>query len=171
MNNKKGVSMIELVIVIIVLLIIATFSVFSGREAIEQAEATEVYVEMNSMREAVNSINLKKELNENFKETKGEHYDKKASELNPSEENFEIEYGITIESGDFENLYIIYGMDELEEYNKSNVKESYGLDSIKHTYLVNFEKGKVDLLRQITVANRKVRTFEQVRALVDEGEI
>ena len=123
------------------------------------------------MREAVNSINVKKELNENFVLIKGEHYDKKASELNAVEDNFKAEYGIDIESGDFDNLYIIYGMDELGEYNKSNVKESYGFDSIKHTYLINFEKGKVDLLKTITVANRNVRTFEQIRSLVDDGEI
>lgn len=171
MRNHKGVSMIELVIVIVILLIITTFSIFSGREAIEQAEVTELYVEMNSVREAVNSINVKKELNENFELTKGEHYDKKASELNAVEADFEDEYGIEIESGDFDDLYIIYGMDELGEYNKSSVKQSYGFDSIKHTYLINFAKVKVDLLNVITVANRNVRTYEQVRSLVDDGEI
>ena len=56
MNSKKGVSLIELVIVIIIILIITTFSILSGNESINQATATEIYTEINSMREAANMI-------------------------------------------------------------------------------------------------------------------
>lgn len=171
MNSKKGVSLIELVIVIIIILIITTFSILSGNESINQATATEIYTEINSMREAANSINIKKELNQGFSVVKGEHYDVKASELAPTETDFEIMYNLTVESGDFDDLYIIYGMDENEKYKTSDVKKSYGLDAIKHTYLVNFDKSKVDLLKSVKIDKREVRTFEQIRALVDDGEI
>ena len=73
--------------------------------------------------------------------------------------------------GDFDKLYVIYGMDELDKYELSKVKDSYGFESIKHTYLVNFDKAEVDLLKSIIIADKEVRTFEQVRALVDNGEI
>lgn len=171
MKKENGVSMMELVIVIIILIIITTFSVFSGKEAVNQAEVTELYTEMNSIREALNGINIKKDMNENFEIKSGEHYDVKATEINPVEAEFEVLYDIEIKDGDFDKLYIIYGMDEMEKYELSNVRKSYNFESIKHTYLVNFEKAEVDLLKSIVIADKKVRTFEQVRALVDDGDI
>ena len=171
MKNNNGVSMIELVIVIIILLIIATFSIFSSSEVVDQATATEIYTEIESMRKAINNINVKKELNEDFILTSGEHYDVKVSDLNEEEIDFELEYDINIEPGKYDKLYVIYGMDEIEKYNESKVRENYGLDSIKHTYLVNFDDGEVELLRDVTIAEKNVRTYEQIRALVDDGEI
>ena len=174
MKNQKGVTMIELVIVIIIILLITTFSVYTGKEAADQATATEVYTEINSMRAAVNSISIKKELDSDFVLVEGEHYDKKVNDIAGLEtiDAFETKYGISVENEwEYGNLYLIYGMDELDEYNASEVRKNYGLDSIKHTYLVNFETGKVDLLESINLADRNVRTFEQIRALVDDGAI
>ena len=171
MKKQNGVSMIELVIVLIVILLISTFSVYTGKEAVDQATATEVYTEINSIRSAINSINIKKELDESFTIVSGEHYDAKATDIKATKDEFEVEYGITVSDEEFDNLYIIYGMDELEKYKASNVKDKYGLDSIKHTYLVNFKECSVDLFKSIKISDRNVRTFEQVRALVDNGEI
>lgn len=171
MRNKKGVTMIELVLVIIIILIIATFSVLSGRETFNQATATEVYTEISAIREAVNGVNIKRDLDEKFELTSGDYYDVKASELNQVEAEFEAEYGFEVENGEFENLYIIYGMDELEKYNESKVKNTYGFDSIKHTYIINFNKVEVDLLENLTISDKTVRTYEEIRALVDNGEI
>ena len=50
MKTQKGVTMIELVIVLIIILLIASFSVYSGKESVDRATATEVYAEINSMR-------------------------------------------------------------------------------------------------------------------------
>ena len=171
MKTQKGVTMIELVIVLIIILLIASFSVYSGKESVDRATATEVYAEINSMRAAINSINIKKDLDESFVLTKGEHYDIKATDLKNTKVEFEVQYDITLGDVDYDDLYVIYGMDNLDIYNTSKVKESYGLDSIKHTYLVNFEEGTADLFNYIKISNRNVRTFEQVRALVDDGEI
>lgn len=170
MKKQNGVTMIELVVVIIIILIITSFSIFTGKEAADQATATEIYEEINAVREAINAVNIKKELDDNFMITSGDYYDAKVSEV-MTKEQFETMYGIYVDEVDFDNLYIIFGMDNLEYYDNSNVNKNYGLDSIKHSYLVNFEEGKVELLKTIKIANRSVRTFEQVRALVDDGEI
>ena len=171
MKKQNGVTMIELVIVIIIILIITTFSVYTGKSTVDQASATEVYTEMNAMRDAVNGIIIKKDLDEDFVLTQNQNYDFKVSTLASNTSEFENAYGIDINEEEFNDLYIIVGMDDMANYEISEVKDYYGFDSIKHSYLINFENGSVDLLKTIKLANRNVRTFEQVRALVDDGEI
>ncbi len=171
MKKQNGVTMVELVIVIIIILIITTFSVYTGKEATDQATVTEVYVEMTSMKNAVNSVIIKKDLDEDFELKSGDQYDFKVSELAADAEEFKNAFGVEVDEADFDDAYIIIGMDDMEKYEQSKVREYYGIDSIKHSYIVNFEKGEVELLKTIKLANRNVRTFEQVRALVDDGDI
>ncbi len=171
MKKQNGVTMVELVIVIIIILIITTFSVYTGKEATDQATVTEVYVEMTSMKNAVNSVIIKKDLDEDFELKSGDQYDFKVSELAADAEEFKNAFGVEVDEADFDDAYIIIGMDDMEKYEQSKVREYYGIDSIKHSYIVNFEKGEVELLKTIKLANRNVRTFEQVRALIDDGDI
>ena len=171
MKKQNGVTMVELVIVIIIILIITTFSVYTGKEATDQATVTEVYVEMTSMKNAVNSVIIKKDLDEDFELKSGDQYDFKVSELAADAEEFKNAFGVEVDEADFDDAYIIIGMDDMEKYEQSKVIEYYGIDSIKHSYIVNFEKGEVELLKTIKLANRNVRTFEQVRALIDDGDI
>ena len=171
MKKQNGVTMVELVIVIIIILIITTFSVYTGKEATDQATVTEVYVEMTSMKNAVNSVIIKKDLDEDFELKSGDQYDFKVSELVADAEEFKNAFGVEVDEADFDDAYIIIGMDDMEKYEQSKVREYYGIDSIKHSYIVNFEKGEVELLKTIKLANRNVRTFEQVRALIDDGDI
>lgn len=171
MKKQNGVTMVELVIVIIIILIITTFSVYNGKEATDQATVTEVYVEMTSMKNAVNSVIIKKDLDEDFELKSGDQYDFKVSELAADAEEFKNAFGVEVDEADFDDAYIIIGMDDMEKYEQSKVRKYYGIDSIKHSYIVNFEKGEVELLKTIKLANRNVRTFEQVRALVDDGDI
>ena len=171
MKKQNGVTMVELVIVIIIILIITTFSVYTGKEATDQATVTEVYVEMASMKNAVNSVIIKKDLDEDFELKSGDPYDFKVSELAADAEEFKNAFGVEVDEADFDDAYIIIGMDDMEKYEQSKVREYYGIDSIKHSYIVNFEKGEVELLKTIKLANRNVRTFEQVRALIDDGDI
>lgn len=171
MKKQNGVTMVELVIVIIIILIITTFSVYTGKEATDQATVTEVYVEMASMKNAVNSVIIKKDLDEDFELKSGDQYDFKVSELAADAEEFKNAFGVEVDEADFDDAYIIIGMDDMEKYEQSKVREYYGIDSIKHSYIVNFEKGEVELLKTIKLANRNVRTFEQVRALIDDGDI
>lgn len=171
MKKQGGVTMVELVIVIIIILIITTFSVYTGKEATTQATVTEVYTEMNSMRNAVNSLLIKRDMDEDFALSAGEQYDFKVSELATSTEEFKNAFGVELDETEFDEFYIIIGMDDMEKYKNSEVKKYYGFESIKHTYIVNFETGEVALLKSMKLANRNVRTYEQVRALVDNGEV
>ena len=171
MKKQNGVTMVELVIVMIIILTITTFSVYTGKEATDQATVTEVYVEMTSMKNAVNSVIIKKDLDEDFELKSGDQYDFKVSELAADAEEFKNAFGVEVDEADFDDAYIIIGMDDMEKYEQSKVREYYGIDSIKHSYIVNFEKGEVELLKTIKLANRNVRTFEQVRALIDDGDI
>ena len=168
MKKQKGVSMMELVIVVIIIIIIATFSVYTGKNVLDQSTATEVYEEMNVLMTCLNEINLRKSLSdEEFILERGVHYDEKVSDLFSNKNSFEAMYGATLTDEEFQNLYIIYGMDILENYRNSTVRRYYALDDIKHSYLVNFEEARVDLLKTIKISNKSVRTYNQVRALVD----
>ena len=172
MRKQKGVSMMELVIVIIIIILIASFSVYTGKTALDQATATEVYEEMNVMMQHINDVNLQFYIaDEPFELERGVHYDEKVADIYANKNSFETVYGSTLTDEDFQNMYIIYGMDIIDNYKASNVKAYYGMDSIKHSYLVNFENVKVDLLKSVKISDRNVRTYEQVRALVDNGSL
>ncbi len=168
MKWQKGVSMMELVIVIIIIILIATFSVYTGRTVLEQATATEVFEEMNVIIQSINDINLRLSFTGGeFEPERGVHYDEKVSDIFSNKNSYEAMYGATLTDEEFNQMYIIYGMDIIDSYQNSNVRTYYALDNIKHSYLVNFETAKVDLLRPAKISDRTVRTYEQVRALVD----
>jgi Tfp pilus assembly protein PilE len=174
MKSHSGISMIELVIVLIIIILIASFSVYTGSTAIDQANLTEVYTELLSIKSAVNDVNVKRSMAEefDFDDYLGEIYDKKVGDMTKSE--YENASGIIISDASFEalqNSYIIFGMDNMSFYQDSEVRKYYGLDSIKHSYVVNFDESRVDLLKTVKIGKQKVRTFEQVRALVDEGSV
>lgn len=160
MKNQLGITMVELVIVIVIILIIATFAVTSGRKTMDQADASEVYFEMNAIKEAVNSINAKRNFDENFALAHGEHYD---AEFIPAPDVTYDSY-VTLYPDDW---YIILGKDDGEPYASSEVRDWLGLDSINHTYIVNFETGKVELYRPVKILNKTVRTYEEVRTLLE----
>lgn len=171
MKKQSGVTMLELVLALVVIIIIASFAVYSGKDALDQAKAAEVYAEISSIREAANGINVKKEMNSDFVLTKGVHYDEKATEITASKADFETEYNLILDDEEYSRLYVIYGMDELEKYQASSVKNEYGLDAIKHSYIVNFDDVRVDLLRSVSISDRNVKTFDQIRELVDDGQL
>ena len=174
MKHQNGISMIELVIVLIIIILIASFSVYTGNAAIDQASLTEVYTEILSIKAAVNDVNYKRSMEDEFEmdEYLGKMYDKKVGDMTKGE--YESYSGIIISETSFENLqnsYLIFGMDNMDAYKTSEVKNFYGLDSIKHSYVVDFDESRVDLLKTVKIGKHTVRTFEQVRALVDEGKI
>ena len=175
MKCQKGITMMELVIVIIIIVLITSFSIYTGNTALDQATATEVYTEINSIREGLNSVNMKRSLSEegfDIDEYSGQIYDQSVKDISKSE--FETLSGLSLTDEEFEgfkNFYIIFGMDKMEQYKNSNVRKYYGFETIKHSYLVDFDDCRVDLLKSVNISSQKVRTFEQIRALVDEGEI
>lgn len=167
MKSQLGVTMIELVIVLIITLLIATVAISSGQKTLNEADVTEVYVEMSAMQKTVNTVMMQLEMNSDLELEKGKHYD---MEFDIGRDT-SVEYGDNVlgEAGDW---YIIYGVAadldaEKEIYDNSKVRENLGLDSINHTYIVNYKTGEVELLRPLVIDSQEVRTYEQVRSVAE----
>ena len=167
MKNQLGVTMIELVIVLIIILVIATVAISSGQKTLTEADVAEVYVEMSSMQKAINTVMMQLEMNTELRIEYGKHYDLE----------FDIGRDTSVTYGDnvlteADNWGIIYGVaadkdSEREIYESSAVKDTLGLDSINHTYIVNYETGEVELLRPLTINNKIVRTYYEVRSVAE----
>lgn len=167
MRNQAGVTMIELVIVLIITLVIATVAISSGQKTLTEADITEVYVEMTTLKKAVNTAMLQMEMNSDLRIEEGKFYDKDFD----SGRDTSVTYGDNVLAS-AENWYIIYGItsEKAEEkaiYDTSEVRDTLGLDSINHTYIVNYETGEVELLRPIVIDSKQVRTYEQVRTVAE----
>lgn len=152
MKKNNGVSMIELVIVIIILVLIAGFSVFSGRQSIEKAEAMEIYVEMNNIIKAVNGVMTQRE-------------------LEGGDDNWIIANGYC-ESGDSgdKGWFEIYGMDN-PKYEESTLRNNLNMDVIRRSYDVNYDTGEVILHEAVELYGNKIRTYESLKALVESDKI
>lgn len=159
MKSNYGVTMVELVVVIIIIILITTFAVMNGRGTLNQADATEVYAEMNAMKDALNGVILKQNIDSDF--SLEQYYDK----------TFEAASGVSYDDNVLEKeeeWYIIFGKDQAG-YESSSVRSRLGLDSINRTYIVNFGTGEVELYQPVTLLNTSVRTYEEVRALVSNS--
>ncbi len=160
MRGNSGVTMIELVVVVVIILMIVSFSVLPSRETLDEADISKVYIEMKSMKTAVNVTSLKVEMDNEFEIKQGVDYD------TPFVAAAGVEYGDNV-MDNMDDWYIILGADQKELYEASNVKANYGLDAISLTYIVNFKTSDVELYKPITVANTTVRTFDEVRSLAE----
>lgn len=160
MKNNMGVTMIELVVVLVIMIIVATIAVASGTKTLDEADIAEVYIEMDTMKESINGVILRKTMNEDLRIEKSKYYD---TEFVPAEG---VTYGDNV-LGYQENWYIIFGVDEEDVYTESEVRENLGLETINHTYIVNYETAEVELYKPIKLANTMVRTYEQVRSAAE----
>ena len=143
MKNNHGITIVELVIVMIIMILIVSFAVYSGIELTKKAEATELYEEMNSLKNAIISVKVRKELEEQDDDWYENFYDEK--------------------SGD---MYVIYGIGD-EGYEYSKVRENLNLKAIRRRYIVNFEDESVMLAYPVEVLGSSVRTYDAVRNLVE----
>lgn len=152
MKSNRGVSMLELVIVMIIMVMIAAFAIFNGSKSIDQAEATELYVEMSNIQKAVNGVMFQRE-------------------LESGDDNWIVDNGY-VETGDTgtNGWYYIYGIGE-PAYETSTLRKKLNMDSIKRTYRVNYTTGEVELAKPIEVLGSYVRSYESVRALVESDKI
>ena len=161
MKNNLGITMVEVVVVVVIMLMIVAFSVNSGRETLEKADITDLYVEMTSLKTAINGIIAKQNMDETYEIEEGKQYDI----------IFTPKAGVSYSDavlGSQSDWYIVLGEDAGEEYKNSLVKKELGLEEISHTYMVNFNTAGVELYEPVKVANYSVRTYEQVRSLVEE---
>lgn len=149
MRENHGVSLIELAIVMIIMIMIAAFAFFSGTNSIEKADATELYAEMTSLKNAVAGVMVQRELEEHEEEWITSYYDATTAE---------------------EDWYWIFGMNN-PGYASSQVRKKLNMDSIKRDYLVNYETGDVKLKEPMEVLGSTVETYESVRSLVESDKI
>lgn len=171
MKKQAGVTMIELVIVLIITLVIATVAISSGQKTLNEADVTEIYVEMSTMQKTINTVMMQMELNSDLTLEKGKHYDIDFETYKNTILEGLGEYGDNVLTNT-SDWYVIYGVTadldaEKEIYDDSKVRETLGLDSINHTYIVNYKTGDVELLRPIVIDSQKVRTYEQVRSIAE----
>ena len=162
MKSKTGVTLVELMIVIVIITLMATFAVMSGRKTLDQTDASEVYVEMNAVKQALNSVALKQNMDETLTLTQGIHYDAAFTPVSG------ISYGDNV-LGNQSKWYLIFGRDLKEAYESSQVRKNLGLETVNHTYIVNFETNEVELYRPLIILNTSVRTYEEVRSLVSNS--
>ena len=162
MKNNSGITMVEVVIMIVIMIMIAAFAIINGRSALDEADASDVYLEMTSMKEAVNSIIMKQNLDESFIIEEGKQYD---TAFVPSTG---VSYGDNV-LGYQDEWYIIYGSEWGSSYYNSAVRKNLGLEAINRTYIVNYETGEVELYRPLSIFNSSVRTYDEVRTVVAES--
>lgn len=148
MRSNHGISIVELVIVMIIMILLVSFAVFSGIDSVEKAEVTELYTEMNSMRNAINGVMTQKYM------------------LDEDDEWLKSYYDEDVGNG----WYVIYGMNE-SGYETSDVRNKLEMEMIKRSYMVSFESGEVMLSKPIDLLGTSVRTYESVRALAESGKI
>lgn len=160
MKFNSGITMVELLVVIIIVIMIATFAINSGTETLDEADVTEIFVEITSVKTAMNSVALKKEIAGKLDLIQGGYYDE---EFVPAPG---VTYGDNV-LGFQDDWYIIYGIDAPDIYNESNVRSNLGLDTLNHSYIVNFNTSEVELYMPVTIKNLSVRTYKEIRELAE----
>ena len=154
MKKNHGITVVELVLVMIIMILLVSFAVYSGIDSVGKAQATELYEEMYSMKNAIGGIMTQKIMGDYEDEWLENYYH--------------------VESG--EGWYKIYSTYVLREDDNlknqfEDLSAKYELDTIKRTYLVNFEDGDVELAEPIEVLGTMVKSYESVRALVKSDKI
>lgn len=153
MKKNHGITIIELVIVMIIMIILVSLAVYSGIDSVEKAKATELYEEMNSMKNALGGIVTQKLMGEYDDEwLKGYYHDE------IGEGWYKVYSTSSLKSDALKDMY-------------EDLSEKYGLDVIKRNYLVNFEEQDVILETPVEVLGSSVKSYESVRALVESDKI
>ncbi len=56
-------------------------------------------------------------------------------------------------------------------YEESTLRKKLNMDTIKRTYLVNYDTGEVVLSSPVEVFGNSVRTYDSLRAIVESDKI
>lgn len=148
MKWNHGITIVELVLVMIIMILLVSFAVYSGIDSVGKAEATELYEEMTSMRNALVGIVTQKEI------------------LDEDDAWLSSYYNEDMGNG----WYIVRASNELES-GEVDLSSKYEVDLIKRSYMVNFDDGDISLLTPVELLGSSVRSYESVRALVESDKI
>jgi prepilin-type N-terminal cleavage/methylation domain-containing protein len=161
MKNKKGLTIIELVIVIIILVLLAVIAVWSTSNIIKKAEASSVYGEFKAV--YAGAVQLQNFYNAGTIEEYeiGEDYCKKIED----------------EDGTW---FVIYGLNHMVDKMASgdryseNVIKKWGLDELKRSYQVLFGDNIVVKYldgEYTLVGGYKVTSYDDILALLESGAV
>lgn len=153
--NKKGITLIEMVIVVIILIILAITALWSTKQITSKAEADMLLAELKAVYTGV--LKIRQEYNlENFENyTQGEHYN---DVLTDASDNV------------VDDWYVIYGMDDVR-YDKKIIR-NLGVDELKRNYKVNFEEADVEFLDgPVTIDKYEINSYEDMKTLQESGVI
>lgn len=148
MKKNHGITIVELVLVMVIMILLVAFAVYSGIDSIKKAQATEIYEEMNSMKNALGGIMTQKMIEDQDDTWLANYYHE--------------------DNGN--GWYKVKAANEVSG-SEVDLSSKYGVDSIKRTYLVNFEEGDISLASPVEVLGSSVRSYESVRALVESDKI
>lgn len=132
-TKENGVTLIVLVMTIIILLILATIGVTVGTSTLDTAGFTQFRSELKIMQDKVNELN--QDNRTDFEKENG-LTDEQKSILNKKEISDIIFKDKDKDKDDDEKRKIQNGF---KYFNKENIKDELGLDSVKRNYFINVE--------------------------------
>lgn len=141
MRNKKGISLITLIITIVVLIILASISIFVGYEYnINKATFTKIYNEMKEVSSAIQERQVENRLDNTIYPLVG----KKLTTTDVIEIN-----GVTYGEG----YYLV---------TPKEMASSLGLSNVTREYIVNYSTGEVISKDVILLDNKPIYTLEEL---------
>jgi hypothetical protein len=164
--NKRGITIIELVIVVIILILLSILSIWIGMnsDVFNKAEAATAFSEMKAVYTGVIHIRDRYNIGTIDSYEKGRDYCEVAKE-----------------SGE----YYIYGLDAsnlssinikdtsgnvMNLYNEEVVK-NLGISELKRSYKVSFDKGTVELVNPLVIGAYEVKSYEDMISIQESGVI
>lgn len=166
MFNKKGLTLIELVVVIIILILLAVIAIWNTQNTISRAEAATIISEFKSVYEAASTMKDMYDAGHDLVE--GEDYCEK------------VDYG---ESGESDIWYVVYGIQDYSgdvdanKYDEKVVKDFLGIDELKRSYEFKISEDYESFStvavryydgRYVEVAGYKIRTYEDIQNAKNE---
>ncbi len=156
MHCKKGVTIIELVLVIIILVLLAVIAIWSTANVIKKAEAAQILGEFKAV--YTGAVQLQNYYNvgtiQEFRQ--GEHY---CQTVTDSEGTW----------------YVIYGLNHREdkaEYSDRVVRK-WGLDELKRSYQVLLDNDEIKIKyyneEYVYVGDYRILNYSDVLALQESG--
>ena len=166
-KNKKGITLIALIITIILLLILASVATYSGIEIINSSRLTTFTTEMKIMQTEVNEL-YQKYIDNNKIEINGDTYYGKDKGETEGKTILQIGEELTDSQKDFLNKLAndvsetsIVSSEGYRYWNE-DLLEDLQIDGIESDFLVNIEKRSIVSCQGLNYQNKMYYTLEQL---------
>lgn len=163
MKQKKGITLIEMVLTIVVLLILSGLVIFSSRRTIDETDVTKVYTEMSSVKKAVENAAILMEINPNnstkYRIAENELDVTDLSQYNEDELPTLLKDQI---SGYTTKFY------KLSKADKDLIRNLELEGNLKGKYLINYDTKDIILLSGISRSGQRAYTMQEATALIED---